>query len=152
MADGFEKLPTESDENLGHDVVLLKGTEDGVYTDVGTDLNTAWSNLYGNRSITVRAVPMLKPETWAMVLPASTKTIGEEAFAGITAETVQIPDGCTSIGEGAFTGSTLKAIEIPASVTTIGNNAFPTGTVIFTPDGSEAATWAENNGFKVVTE
>lgn len=61
-----------------------------------------------------------------ITVPASVKTIGEEAFACATAlEEVYIEDGVTEIGELAFSGCmNLKKITIPKSVEKIGKGAF----------------------------
>ena len=53
------------------------------------------------------------------------KDIGEEAFAGISAESVFIPDGCQVIGAYAFRDcGNLKWIRIPDSVTAVDPTAF----------------------------
>ncbi len=63
-----------------------------------------------------------------LVLPAGTVRIEREAFAGINAEEVVIPDGCEYIGPMAFANCpTLRLINIPDSVTFIADSAF-TGT------------------------
>ena len=61
-----------------------------------------------------------------ITVPASVKTIGEEAFACATAlEEVYIEDGVTEIGNCAFASCiNLKKITIPKSVTKIGDYAF----------------------------
>lgn len=61
-----------------------------------------------------------------ITVPASVKTIGEEAFACATAlEEVYIEDGVTEIGDLAFSGCTnLNKITIPKSVEKIGKGAF----------------------------
>ena len=50
--------------------------------------------------------------------------IEEEAFAGIAADTVIIPDDVTTIGPRAFADSNVRLVVIPASVTEIGEGAF----------------------------
>ncbi|MCB6615941.1 leucine-rich repeat protein [Ruminococcus sp. 210702-SL.1.03] len=61
-----------------------------------------------------------------ITVPASVKTIGEEAFACADAlEEVYIEDGVTEIGNSAFASCiNLKKITIPKSVTKIGDYAF----------------------------
>lgn len=61
-----------------------------------------------------------------ITVPASVKTIGEEAFACADAlEEVYIEDGVTEIGNAAFASCiNLKKITIPKSVTKIGDYAF----------------------------
>ena len=52
----------------------------------------------------------------AITLPASLKTIEAEAFSGIAAEIVIVPDGCVSIASGAFMDCpNLEEISVPAN-------------------------------------
>ena len=84
-------------------------------------------------------------------LPAALTDIGEEAFAGISAEVVWIPEGAASIGDRAFYGSaSLRQIYIPDSVTAIGDEAFAgcaENLAIFGKAGSEAERYAARQGF-----
>lgn len=58
-------------------------------------------------------------------IPEGTVTIEMEAFAGITAEAVVIPDSCLVIGNRAFADCpNLKYVQIPTSVTHIAKDAF----------------------------
>ena len=58
-------------------------------------------------------------------LPADLKEIEDRAFAGITANVVVVPEGCTRIGSLAFDNcSGLYEIRIPKSVTSIADDAF----------------------------
>lgn len=67
-----------------------------------------------------------------LVLPASLREIGDEAFYGDeSVDEVVIPEGAESIGERAFADSGVQKIHIPESVTNIADNAF---------DGAEDAT------------
>jgi hypothetical protein len=61
-----------------------------------------------------------------MVLPASVKNIGGDAFLGCQNLTsINIPDGVKSIGSSAFEGCTnLKSMIIPYGVENIGSSAF----------------------------
>ena len=96
-----------------------------------------------------------KPQSFGdadFVLPSGVLEIQEAAFTGIPAEKVCINDGCKAIGVRAFAESAVKAVWIPASVDTIAENALPEGAVIYTPSGSYAFDWAQQNGFQVVTE
>ncbi len=92
--------------------------------------------------------PCVQP-AWTFVLPSKLKTVEEEAFMGIQADTVKIPSGCGAIGARAFAGSAIQAIYIPASVTAIGADAIPAGAAIFTPAGSAAAQWGRERGYTV---
>ena len=63
-------------------------------------------------------------------LPAGTIEIEEEAFAGIAADVVIIPEGCTEIGNRAFADCpNLIYVRLPDSVTSISEDAF-TGTKV----------------------
>jgi len=80
---------------------------------------------------------------WDAVLPGDLKTIGSEAFAGSGVNRVRIADECERIEAGAFAGvKGQMIIYIPETVTEIGENAIPEGTIIVTPQGSPAETWA----------
>ena len=94
-------------------------------------------------------------ETWVftpvttngdLVLPNELKQIDAEAFAGIAASVVRIPQGCTSIGSGAFRDCpNLVAIYIPETVTYIANNAFQNSSTvkIYGKNGSYAIQYAQ---------
>lgn len=60
------------------------------------------------------------------LIPSSVKTIGNQAFSGMTnISSILIPSGVESVGMGAFYGcSSLTVLEIPNSVTNIGQMAF----------------------------
>ena len=81
-------------------------------------------------------------------LPTGLKAIEEEAFAGISARTVVIPDGTTSIGSLAFADcGSLKYVVIPDSVTSIAANAFARSNVTFVcNDDSPAHAYAQERG------
>ena len=82
-------------------------------------------------------------------LPVSISTIEANAFEGIAAAVVDIPEGCASIGDYAFKACpNLTQIRIPASVTSIGADIFNgcTHTVfIFGTAGSEAETYCQDH-------
>lgn len=64
-------------------------------------------------------------DTAPMTLPAKLTTIGEEAFTGIAAREIIVPNGVKSIGSKAFANcANLKLIMISDSVTEIAYNAF----------------------------
>jgi len=82
-------------------------------------------------------------------LPADTKTVGEEAFAGSAANAIVIQDGCAAIGPRAFAScAALEIVVLPASATSIAADAFDgcSGLTIIAPDGSAARTLAEELG------
>ena len=81
-----------------------------------------------------------------LTLPAALSEIGEEAFEGIAAERVIIPNGITTIAPRAFANcDNLIIVEIPDSVTTIDSTAFDgSDRIIFVcSDTSKAAEFAE---------
>ena len=60
-----------------------------------------------------------------LTLPNGTQSIETEAFCGIAAEAVIIPDGCSSIGSKAFANcEKLRYVWIPNSVLTVSDDAF----------------------------
>ena len=49
-------------------------------------------------------------------LPAFLTAVGENAFAGIAAESVEVPEGCLSLGAGAFRACpNLTQVRVPGS-------------------------------------
>lgn len=73
-------------------------------------------------------------------LPATTKTIGDNAFNGCyKLVSVNVPDGVTSIGGYAFSGcNRIKDLSLPQSVTSFGQYAFQSCTglkEVVIPDG-----------------
>lgn len=89
----------------------------------------------------------------AVALPASLYEIQWKAFQFCDKlTTIVIPDGCNKIEFEAFDGcSKLRDIYVPESVWSIGTDAFNTGndeTVIHTPAGSAAETYAIDNGMQ----
>ena len=58
-------------------------------------------------------------------LPSFLTTVGENAFAGIAAESVYVPDSCAYLGDGAFRDCrALTRVVIGDGVTRIGDRAF----------------------------
>ena len=86
-----------------------------------------------------------------LVLPEALTVIEEEAFEGVAAITVVIPDGAVSIGSRAFADCpSLKYVEIPASVTGIADDAFAGSSVIFICGfDSFAYQYAQEHGIPV---
>jgi len=89
------------------------------------------------------------------VFPSSLNTIEEEAFEGITVETVILPDGFQYIGEEAFGGnSTLTDVYLPPSTEYIADTAFPMNSelVIHGVEDSYALEWAEEHNIPFVVD
>lgn len=88
-----------------------------------------------------------------LAIPGGTQRIEAEAFQGIDASTVVIPNGCQYIGSQAFADcANLTKVYIPSSVQTILSDAFvrcPHITV-YTPTGSRAAQWCGVTGVPCV--
>jgi hypothetical protein len=129
-------IPKLAHSWLGVDSVAASGKTDGlrggVVCEVCGEVQTA------NR--TVHAVKVL-------TLPAVMRTIEDEAFAGIAAEQVTIPEGARSIGSRAFADcDSLLLVVIPASVTSIADDAFENSDVaVICPEGSYAASWCDTH-------
>ena len=92
-------------------------------------------------------------------IPASVKSIGEEAFFGsYQMAAVTLRSGLSSIGAKAFYDNNFKFVIIPASVTSIGEKAFgyisDSKTIdsftIYGYRGTAAETYANENGFTFV--
>ena len=84
---------------------------------------------------------LLLPATPDFYLPTGTTTIGVEAFSGIAAQYVQLPESVTTIGSKAFTNCpNLMVIYIPDSCTSIAADAFDgvSALIIYCHDGSYA--------------
>ena len=85
-----------------------------------------------------------------LTLPASIKTVEDEAFFGDTSlDEVVLPDGVETLGKNAFAESSVKKINLPDSLTSIGDNALPApGTVKVTAKADTYAySWAEERGY-----
>lgn len=89
-------------------------------------------------------------DSWSkLTLPASLREIEEEAFEGIAADTVIIPDGVTRIGARAFADSRVRLLVIPDSVTDIAPNAFDSVQFIYIHTWREAVEqWIDDFGAK----
>ena len=89
----------------------------------------------------------------SFMLPTATKVIRDEAFCGLPVQAIMIPDGCVQIGARAFAGcSNLVSVRIPASVTSIDSDAFSgcNHLIVYTPAGSAASIYAQENGLTVI--
>lgn len=89
------------------------------------------------------------------ILPANTAIIESEAFCGIPAKRIRLPEGVTEIGSRAFGNCpNLKAVYIPESCTYISRDAFPYAPLVFTiygRSGSYAQQYAYNVGYTFVS-
>ena len=92
-------------------------------------------------------------------IPASVKSIGEEAFFGsYQMAAVTLRSGLSSIGAKAFYDNNFKFVIIPASVTSIGEKAFGyisdsktiDGFTVYGYRGTAAETYANENGFTFI--
>ena len=82
------------------------------------------------------------------VSPSSLTTVQAEAFSGTDFTFVWLTDQVTAIRDGAFSACpNLRYVRIPDHCAAIGANAFPAGTVLLGLAGSEAETYAEENGY-----
>jgi hypothetical protein len=86
-------------------------------------------------------------------LPAFLTQIGEEAFAGISAVIVEVPENVTAIDARAFAGcENLRQITIPKNVRRVDNTALENceNVTVYGATGSEAQRFARANGFTFV--
>lgn len=113
--------------------------------------DSGWTTSKDNSATSVTYRFRLKGSKGTLVLPANLKVIGEQAFAGIDASVITIPNGCTTIGSQAFLNcKSLTRLNIPASVTSIAYDAFNgcDNLVIYAPQGSMAISRASSLGIK----
>ena len=101
----------------------------------------------------LKAQQVIAPRTDLAVaeLPAETKTVLAEAFAGSDVECVVLSRACETIGSRAFADcAQLALIEIPEGVTSIADNAFEgsASVALVVKDGSYAQSYAERLGLK----
>jgi hypothetical protein len=93
--------------------------------------------------------------TAVFTLPASLKVIEDEAFEGVSAETVILSDSTESIGARAFADNgALKAVHVSESLFYIGDNAFEGSyrVMIVGSEGSYAAAWARMHNVAFMPE
>ncbi len=60
----------------------------------------------------------------SLVLPEGITSIGENAFADNSLQSLVLPEGITSIGDGAFRFNQLISVDLPEEITSIGGKAF----------------------------
>ena len=87
-------------------------------------------------------------------MPASLKTIEEEAFVGMwQVQQVNIPEGVTAIGKRAFADCTLlRLVIIPNSVQTLADDAFSGchPVILCDAENQQVIDWANAQGLMVV--
>lgn len=124
-------------------VRLATSTEDGRISDTVCKICGTWlDNGYGIASDHI------------LQLPASLKTIEEEAFAGMwQVQQVNIPEGVTAIGKRAFADCTLlRLVIIPNSVQTLADDAFSGchPEILCDAENQQVIDWANAQGLMVV--
>ena len=117
---GADHIETET---VAATMALSKGPTE---TAKGETLFTAAfaNEAFGTVTKAAADIPALK-DLSVLRLPAALKEIDDEAFRGLTVQSIIITDGCTKIGSKAFADCpNLIYIRIPASVTSIEGDAF----------------------------
>lgn len=103
----------------------------------------------------VRISAMWRPSFGSVdfTLPAALQAVGEEAFEGMKAGVVSVPDTCAAIGVYAFRNCrSLIQIRLPKDCE-IADTAFAGCTslvAIFAPAGGTTETWAKEHGIPFV--
>ncbi len=95
----------------------------------------------------------IEPPSFSFVIPSSAIRIEEEAFAGISADSVWVSGNVVQIGDRAFMDCTqLKRIRIPSSVQTIGSDVFKnvSGLIVYGVPGTAAQDVANAYGFEFI--
>ena len=78
-----------------------------------------------NLNETTFDICMMPSDPDTLVLPAALSEVDEEAFAGISAQKVVIPDTVTSVGSRAFADcSNLLLVELPSDCSGFAPDAF----------------------------
>ena len=106
-------------------------------------------------SRTISAEETGAEEESLFILPSSLMIIEDEAFEGVAAQTVVLPNGFLSIGKGAFENAPyLKDIYIPESTQYIDDSAFSINSdlTVHGIDGSYAKDWACKNEIPFVID
>ncbi|MCR4875662.1 MAG: leucine-rich repeat domain-containing protein, partial [Clostridiales bacterium] len=94
----------------------------------------------------------VSPAKKILELPDSVTSVPEEAFRGIAAQAVILPENCASIGAYAFADSNdLAEVRLPGSlpVSEIDEHAFDgcTGLTVIVARTAEQVTWAKEHGY-----
>ena len=84
-----------------------------------------------------------------LIMPASLKEVGEDAFAGTAAEHILLSDVTETLADRAFEGmNALTSVYLPDSLLMIGRGVFDGGAeaIYLGNSGSPAETWAKASG------
>ena len=128
-------VPALAEEGMNMEVIKMDGVSVVVFTPAET---------------LRKARDMAEENGAGFALPQMLTAIGEEAFAGIAAETVEVSENVVSIGPRAFADcKNLREIIIPATVTAIDDSALSgcENVTVYGVKGSEAERFAKENGF-----
>lgn len=104
-------------------VYAYEAEEESLAYDVAADRTAA---VTGEGNVKVEETGTLKIPSSIEVQneQVSVTEIGNGAFAGTEAISVEIPDSVVIIGEDAFKGSRLESVQVPETVNTVGSGAF----------------------------
>ena len=108
----------------------------------------------GNMKLDVSFAAWDVEEDGRLTLPASTAAIEEEAFMGVSATHVELPEGCETIGARAFAESGVRVLSIPSTVTSIADDAFEgCGRLLFLTGGNDViSAFARSHGVFIVPQ
>ena len=127
------------------------------FMNSGLEFVTCYSASYAHqwaagKNYRLTLIPLYS-DAESLILPQGLQTVDEDAFYGIAARRIVVPDGCINIGKRAFAFcADLEVLELPASVKTIDSSMVlgSEGVMILTPSGSYAEVWARENGIQVI--
>ena len=126
----------------------------GAFADCGRLNIRCYTGSYAHTYAQANHLPYtLLGSPYDFILPDALEAIGEEAFSGIMAKRVKLPENVAEVGPLAFAGCpNLIRIYIPGGCTAIAANAFSgcTDLVIYGHSGSYAETYALRIGFAFV--
>ena len=109
----------------------------------GARMIRLWLDGEQDKAVSCRVIVHAKQQ---MILPGDLTVLGEEAFAGMAAAEILLPEGMSVIAPRAFANcADLVLITIPDSVTLIADDAFEgsANVTILCADGSYAAEYAD---------
>ena len=113
-SNGAVRVTLSASHGGNTDTLTVEGLASGTgYLEVEISLGNELYRLY--YLVTVRIPDELIFGEAELLLPAGLEEIGESAFEGVAARTVELPEGCRSIGAYAFRDSALRKIRVPAA-------------------------------------